>query len=255
MIGSATSCKFVQKHISMEFQDVMAQLEEKGNEQTKKTLGNHGAKEPFFGVKVQDLKVILKGRKNNQELAEQLYATGNTDAMYLAGLMANKDTISKDTIQKWAEEAYWYYLNEYTVPWIAADSPYGQELAMKWIEDSNPQLQASGWSTLGSLLITDIPEEWVPDTELVKRLMKRVEAEIHDMAPRVRFTMNNFIIAAGGSNPELTELAKATAKNIGKVTVEMPNPKIKCKVPDAVEYIEKIENRGAVGKKRKSARC
>jgi len=28
-----------------------------------------------------------------------------------------------------------------------------------------------------------------------------------------------------------------------------------CKVPDAVPYIQKVEKRGTIGKKRKAARC
>jgi 3-methyladenine DNA glycosylase AlkD len=43
----------------------------------------------MFGVKVGDLKPIVKQIKGDQELAMQLYATGNSDAMYLAGLVAD----------------------------------------------------------------------------------------------------------------------------------------------------------------------
>lgn len=44
----------------MTFDEIMAYLEEKGNDQTKKVLMKHGAREPFFGVKVGDLKPIQK---------------------------------------------------------------------------------------------------------------------------------------------------------------------------------------------------
>ena len=40
--------------------EILNKLEEYGDKQTKSTLMKHGAKEPFFGVKVQDLKKILK---------------------------------------------------------------------------------------------------------------------------------------------------------------------------------------------------
>ena len=40
--------------------EIMLELEKYGDEQTKKTLIKHGAKEPFYGVKVADLKKILK---------------------------------------------------------------------------------------------------------------------------------------------------------------------------------------------------
>ena len=44
----------------MTFEEVMSELEGYGNENTKRTYANHGAKEPFFGVKGGDLKKILK---------------------------------------------------------------------------------------------------------------------------------------------------------------------------------------------------
>ena len=60
----------------MTLQEVMTALESYGNEQTKKIFMKHGAKEPFFGVKVGDMKVLQKKIKKDQELAEQLYDTG-----------------------------------------------------------------------------------------------------------------------------------------------------------------------------------
>ena len=48
----------------MTLNEVMQELESYGEESTKKTLMKHGAKEPFFGVRVQDLKKILKKTKN-----------------------------------------------------------------------------------------------------------------------------------------------------------------------------------------------
>ena len=39
---------------------VMAQLKKLGNEQTRRTFQRHGAPENMFGVKVADLKTIVK---------------------------------------------------------------------------------------------------------------------------------------------------------------------------------------------------
>jgi len=64
-----------------------AQLEALGSEQTRKNLRRHGATDPFFGVKVGDLKPVAQKLKGQQDLALQLYATGNSDAQYLAGMI------------------------------------------------------------------------------------------------------------------------------------------------------------------------
>ena len=75
--------------------EVDAELEKFGSESIKNIYLNHGAKEPFFGVKVSDLKTILKKIKNDQHLALELYQTGNSDAMYLAGLAADGSKMSR----------------------------------------------------------------------------------------------------------------------------------------------------------------
>ena len=51
----------------------------------------------------------------------------------------------------------------------------------------------------------------------------------------------------------LTGLAIQTGEAIGPVTVDMGDTA--CKVPFAPDYIRKVEQRGAIGKKRKSAKC
>ena len=51
----------------------------------------------------------------------------------------------------------------------------------------------------------------------------------------------------------LTPFATQTGENIGPVTVDKGNTA--CKVPFAPDYIRKVEKRGAIGKKRKSAKC
>ena len=80
--------------------EIMSQLEAMGNESTKKTLMKHGAREPFFGVKVEDLKKIVKIVKKDYKLSLELYATGNSDAMYLAGLIADEKKMKKEMLLK-----------------------------------------------------------------------------------------------------------------------------------------------------------
>ncbi len=232
-------------------EEVFKDLELYGNEGTKKVLMKHGAREPFYGVKVQDLKKIVKKIKKDYHLSLELYATGNSDAMYLAGLIADADLMTKADLQLWAKEAYWYMISEYTVPWIAAESNFGYELAMEWIESEEEMIAATGWATLSSLVA--IKEDAILDLKRLKELLLHVEKEIHQAKNRVRYTMNGFVIAVGASIVSLTDDAMKLAYNIGKVKVEMGGTS--CKVPYAPEYIQKVINRGSLGKKRKMARC
>lgn len=54
---------------------IVEELRTLGSEATKKVLIEHGAKEPFFEVKVEGLKKIQKRMKANHQLALDLYYT------------------------------------------------------------------------------------------------------------------------------------------------------------------------------------
>lgn len=231
--------------------EILKELEGYGNESTKKTLLKHGAREPFFGVKVADLKKILKKTKKQHELSLELYATGNSDAMYLAGLMADEKQISRGDLQKWADEAYWYMISEYTVAWITAETPFGWELALEWIESDQERIASAGWATLSSIAGLKPDEEL--DISAFSSLLDRTEKEVHTAQNRVRYTMNGFVIAVGSYITELTGKATEIGEKIGKVKVDMGGTA--CKVPLIPPYIKKVIDRGSLGKKRKSARC
>jgi 3-methyladenine DNA glycosylase AlkD len=235
----------------MSVQEIIDELKSLGNDATKRTLEKHGAREPFFGVKVEDLKKIQKRIKKDYTLALELYDTGISDAMYLAGLIADDAKMTTKDLQRWAKEAYWSMLSEYTVPWVAAESGHGRELALEWIESPRENIAAAGWATLSSLVaIKDDAELDLPE---LKRLLDRVGKTIHHQPGRVPHAMNGFVIAVGTYVSALTEYAIETAHKMGKVSVDMGETS--CKVPSALDYIRKAQQRGSVGKKRKTAKC
>ncbi|HEX3384218.1 MAG TPA: DNA alkylation repair protein [Mucilaginibacter sp.] len=235
----------------MKAAEIMTELKAMGEPGIKRILMNHGVKEPLFGVKVEKLKTIQKKVKMDYQLAKDLYATGNADAMYLAGLIADDAKMTEADLQNWVKAAVSNNISEYTVPWVATGNKLGYQLAMQWIDSPEEYIAAAGWSTLSN---------WVsvkPDSEIdlnaIKALLKRVEQNIHSAQNRVTYTMNGFVISVGAYITSLTAEAIATANRIGQVTVNMDGTA--CKVPFATDYIKKIEARGSLGKKKKTVKC
>lgn len=231
--------------------EIMAQLERLGSDSTKRIYKNHGAREPLFGVKIGDLKKLLKGNKNNHELALQLYDTGNSDAMYLAALMADKNKITKDQLRVWMKKATWYMLSEHSVGALAAESPYALELAREWMASENEMTEAAGWSVYAGYI--SLVDERDLDLAEVETLLERAGQTLHDAKNRVRYTMNSFIIAVGGYVESLSEKALDISRKIGTVSVNLGDTA--CKVPYATEYIQKMVARGSFGKRQKMVRC
>ncbi len=231
--------------------EVVAELKRLGTEPIRQIHLRHGAKEPVFGTKIGDMKPIQKKIKADHALALALYDTGIYDAMYFAGLIADPPKMTKADLRKWLKAANSSMICNFTVPWCAAESPHGVALADEWIASKQEAVVAAGWATYSSVVALK------PDDELdlagVEKLLDRIQKGIATAQNRVKYAMNNFVISVGCYVVPLNKKAKAVGKAVGKVDVDVGDTE--CKVPDAVAYIEKVEARGTVGKKRKTVRC
>jgi 3-methyladenine DNA glycosylase AlkD len=231
---------------------IMAQLKKLGKESHRKTFIRHGAPaDAIYGVPVADLKPIQKRIKKDYELSKELFDTGNSDAMYLAGLIGDESKMTKADLNRWARQATWYMISDYSVAWVASESPHAIALATKWIDSKQEKIAATGWATLSNYVAVTPDDEM--DLKLFRALLDRVVKEIHAERNAVKDNMNGFVIAVGSCVLPLHKRAIAAAKKIGKVDVDKGDTA--CIVRDAVEYIGKVEKRGSLGKKRKSPRC
>src|SRR5688572_24605105 len=190
----------------MTAKEILEEIKPLGSESYKRMMfKNYGVKEPCFGVKIGDLKEIQKRIKKDYQLALDLYDTGNYDAMYLAGLIADDERMTKTDLQRWVVKAYAGALPGATVAWVAAGGRYGRELALEWIDSMKPLVAAAGWATLSSLVtLKDDAELDLPE---LKRLLQRVQKTIRKAPDAVRYTMNWFVIAVGSYVKPLTEFA------------------------------------------------
>ena len=235
----------------MKLDEILKALAAKGSATTKKTLLRHGAIEPLFGVRIGDLKPLVKQLQGEQDLALALYATGNSDAMYLAGLVADGRRMTRRQLDQWAAGATWHMIAGCCVAWVAAEHPLGFEAARKWIDSSKPLMAIAGWSTLGALAAT-VPDEQLPLKEF-GALLDRCARTMSDAPDRVRYAMNQFVICCGTYIQDLGDRALATARRLGKVEVDMGDTA--CQVPEAESYILKSRRGQPVAPKRKTVRC
>ena len=231
---------------------ILEELKPLGKESYKRMLmTNYAVQEPCFGVPIGELKKIQKRIKMDYQLALDLYDTGNYDAMYLAGLIADDARMTKKDLQRWVEKAYAGSLPGATVPWVAAGSRHGRELALEWIESAKPLVATAGWTTLSSLVAMKDDAEL--DLAELKRLLSRAQKSIHKAPDAVRYAMNMFVISLGSYVKPMTELALQTGEAIGPVTADLGNSN--CQVFSAPDYIRKVQKRGSIGKKRKTVKC
>jgi 3-methyladenine DNA glycosylase AlkD len=236
---------------TMDFDTVMQELEALGKERTKKIYISNGAHEPLFGVATGAMKPLAKKIKNNQPLADQLYATGNYDAMYFAGVIADPKIMTEADFEEWMDGAYFYMLSDYVVAVTLAETDIAQDVADKWIASGDELRMSAGWSCYCWLLGNRPDHEFSADK--LATMLDQVENTVHQSHERTKSAMNNFMYTVAISYLPLHEKAVETAKAVGPV--EMKRDKKKSSILLAAENIQKELDRGKLGFKRKYVRC
>ncbi|WP_078434056.1 DNA alkylation repair protein [Metabacillus halosaccharovorans] len=235
----------------MDFTTVMQELEALGKERTKNTYIRNGAHEPVFGVATGAMKPIAKKIGKNQPLAEQLYETGNYDAMYFAGIIADPTIMTEADFDRWIDAAYFYMLSDYVVAVTLSETDIAQTVADKWIESGEELRMSAGWSCYCWLLGNRSDAEFNADK--IAGMLDQIEKTIHHSPDRTKSAMNNFMYTVAVSYLPLHEKAVQTANAVGPV--EIKRDKKKSSILLASDNIQKEIDRGKLGFKRKYVRC
>ena len=235
----------------MNFETVMQELEDLSKPRMKKIYLSNGAQEPLFGVTTGEMKPMSKKIKKNQSLAEELYATGNYDAMYFAGVISDPKVMTESDFDRWMDAAYFYMLSDFVVAVTLSESDIAQDVADKWIASGQELRMSAGWSCycwlLGNRSDNEFSESKISD------MLDHVKKTIHDAPERTKASMNNFLSTVGISFSPLHEKAIETAMEVGTVEVKRENKKDS--TLNAYESIQKQMEKGKIGFKRKYVRC
>ena len=231
----------------MNFDEVIAELEEAGSEQTRKTYRRHGAPDPMFGVSCAIQIKLAKPLRGNQQLAEELWASGNFDARWLACRIANPQQIKAGVLNSWLKCLDNGALSG-ALAELAAKTPRAAQFRANWIDLRNEWQCSAGWRLVAHAAVgnTLSQAEALP-------LLERIEREIHTAPNCVRGSMNGALIAIALVDKDCEEKAVAAARRIG--VVEVDHGDTCCKTPDAVTHIAKcVAHRAKQASKRAEKR-
>lgn len=235
----------------MEVEMILKELEALGSERTKKSYLQQGAHEPLFGVATGAMKPIAKKVKGNQKVAEELYATGNYDAMYLAGMIADVRAMTEGDFDRWIKGAYFYMISDYIVAVSLAETEFAMEVSDRWIVDGRELYGSAGYSCYCWLLGNRKDEEF--DQGKLSEMLDLVKKTIHISEDRVKYAMNLFVVTIGVSYLPLHEKAVEVANAIGMI--EISDGKGKHNLPVASVEIQKAVQKDRLGFKRRNVRC
>ncbi len=193
----------------MTFTEVMSALKALSNEKVYKDNAKRYPGHDQFGVPSADLRALSKKAKGNPELAEELWKSGNMDAMMLATLLMKPKQISTTDLDRRVGSLN----NDRVADWLATSvvklHPEKESRREQWMNSDHLWTARMGWSLTVERIVKN-PEGMNPSA-----LLDRIEAEMGS-APAPKQWMMNYCLAEIGINfPELRARAIAIGEKLG----------------------------------------
>lgn len=219
----------------MTYDEVMAQLESLGDKTIQKHNAKWGVDDNQFGVKSGDLRAIGKQIKTNPELAAELWASGNFDAMRLATLLMKPKQLSEDELERLVASAKYAQVADWLVTNIVKPHPRKEARREKWMDSDNDMMARMGWSLTTERVIG------ASEGLNLSGLLDRIEGEMGNAPKDVQWTMNYCLAEIGINFPEHRDRAVAIGEKLG-VLRDYPTSK-GCVSPYAPIWISEMVKR------------
>ncbi|NYE94061.1 3-methyladenine DNA glycosylase AlkD [Psychromicrobium silvestre] len=212
--------------------EVMAELAALEDPRVREVNLRHG---DDHGVNLGKLRGVAKRLKIQQELALELWATGDTAARLLALLICRPKTFKADELDAMLRQARVPKVHDWLVNYVVKKSPHAEELRVAWFADPDPVVASAGWALTSERVVKN------PEGLDLSGLLDIIEAEMKQAPDRLQWAMNNCLAQIGIEY----EKYRARAIDIGErleVLKDYPTPP-NCTSPFAPIWITELVSR------------
>jgi len=212
--------------------DVMAELAALEDPKAREVNRRHG---DDHGVNLGALRAVAKRLKTQQDLARDLWRTGDSAARLLAILICRPREFGRDELDAMLREARTPKVQDWLVSYAVKKSPYREELRLAWFADPDPAVASAGWA-----LTTDRVARKADGLDL-PGLLGVIEAEMKDAPDRLQWAMNHCLAQIGIEHAEHRDRAIGIGERLG-VLKDYPTPP-NCTSPYAPIWITEMVRR------------
>ncbi|MCP2328298.1 3-methyladenine DNA glycosylase AlkD [Hamadaea flava] len=212
--------------------EVLAELAALEDPKARAVNEKHG---DDHGVNLSKLRALAKELKTQQDLARQLWATGDTAARLVALLICRPKAFERTELDTMLREARTPKVHDWLVNYVVKKSPYAEELRQAWFADPDPVVASAGWA----LTTERVAKQ--PDGLDLPGLLDTIETQMKDAPDRLQWAMNHCLAQIGIEHPAY----RARAIGIGErleVLKDYPTPP-NCTSPYAPIWIAEMVRR------------
>lgn len=187
------------------------------------------------GVNLSKLRAIAKRLRTQQDLAVQLWQTGDTAARLLALLVSRPRAFARDELDTMLREARAPKVHDWLVSYVVRKSPHAEDLRVAWLADPDPVVASAGWDLTADRVVKR------PEGLDLAGLLDVVEAQMKDAPDRLQWAMNTCLAQIGIEHPEHRARALAIGERL-RVLEDYPTPP-NCTSPYAPTWIAEMVRR------------
>ncbi|MDU0300981.1 DNA alkylation repair protein [Streptomyces sp. PAL114] len=219
-----------------ELTGVMAELTALDDPRIRAVNEKHG---DDHGVNFGKLRALAKRLKTQQELARELWATGDTAARLLALLVCRPKAFDRDELDAMLREARTPKVQDWLVGHVVKKNPHAEELRVSWFADPDPVVASAGWA------LTTERVAKKPEGLDLAGLLDAVEAGMKDAPDRLQWAMNHCLAQIGIEHPGHRARAIAIGERLEVLKDYPTSPG--CTSPFAPVWIEEMVRRRQAG--------
>jgi len=212
--------------------EVMAELAALEDPRIRAVNVSHG---DDHGVNLTQLRAVAKRLKTQQELARELWRTGDSAARLLALLICRPKAFDRDELDGMLREAGTSKVQDWLVNYVVKKNAHVEELRVLWFADADPVVASAGWA-----LTTDRVAK-SPDGLDLAGLLDLIEAQMKDAPERLQWAMNHCLAQIGIEHAEYRARALAIGERL-EVLKDYPTPP-GCTSPFAPAWITEMVSR------------
>ncbi|MFD6610260.1 DNA alkylation repair protein [Micromonospora chalcea] len=187
------------------------------------------------GVNLGKLRAIAKRLKTQQDLARELWATGDSAARLLALLICRPKAYGRDELDAMLREARTPKVHDWLVNYVVKKSPHAEPLRLAWSADRDPVVASAGWALTTERVARN------PDGLDLAGLLDVIEAQMADAPERLQWAMNHCLAQIGIEHAAYRERAIGIGERLG-VLKDYPTPP-GCTSPYAPVWINEMVRR------------
>lgn len=214
--------------------EVLATLASLEDEKIRAVNARHGDN---HAVNLTKLRAVAKDLKKNDELAAELWDSGDTAARLVAILIMRPKAWSEAQLDEMLRDSRVPKVHGWLVSYIVKKSPHAEALRGSWMDDPDPVVASAGWA------LTSERVNRKPEGLDESGLLDVIEAEMADAPERLQWAMNETLSYIGIENPDLRNRAIDIGERLGVLRDYPTSPG--CTSPFAPIWITEMVARNA----------